>query len=134
MVYIDTSYDMTLTPSTNMTVSVANNLFNSPNEIKKKTFNEARNENSIYQNNGLICQNMMCQSMTGCENINECKLNKDYNKILDFCGPIQTNGRYMDGAYWNLQNANSHTLMLLATEKAIGTKILPTPYNQSGMY
>lgn len=98
------------------------------------SFEEASVANHIYQGNGLICQRAMCQSMTGCDSALSCQNNPDYSRIVQFCGPISTGGKSMDGAWWSLQQSGSRQQLLGATEKQVGMSPLPNPYNVAGMY
>ena len=103
-----------------------------------KTFAQAAAVNRIYQNNGLICQRMMCQSMTGCDSAVDCPNHPEWDKVVDFCGQIGTPSMSMDGSYWRLQPADSQQQLLSATKRATGLSQLPTPYNVGpfplGMY
>jgi hypothetical protein len=128
MNYINNQYDVTLSPINNEMIGYQNVMRNG------KTFSEAANINHIYKNNGLICQKKMCESMTGCSSRNGCPENPEWNKIIEFCGGIGTGGIYMDGSYWTLHNIDEREKMLKSTEKQLGMKVLPNPYNVVGMY
>ena len=128
--YINNTYDMTLTPpgppppqTLNASAQVQQNL----------TFDQARSANNIYQGAGRICQQKMCGSMTGCESITGCPGNKDWDKIVAFCGPAG-NSVYIDGALWVAEPADSQQQMLTSTLEQTGLTTLPNPYNVVGMY
>ncbi len=99
-----------------------------------KTFAEAVDVNRIYEGNGLICQQHMCTSLTGCDSKLGCPEHPDWKKVLDFCGPVGTQGLSVDGSYWIRHAADSQQKMLTATKKAVGLPVLPNPYNVVGMY
>jgi hypothetical protein len=98
------------------------------------TFGAAARQHAIYQNNGLICQRAMCQSMHGCEDVVECSKFPGYKQIVDFCGPVGTRSMHMDGALWRLQPSMSRQEARLTAEKTLGMYPLPTAYNTDGMY
>jgi hypothetical protein len=99
-----------------------------------KSFAEAAEINNIYQGNGLICQQQMCLSLTGCDSELGCPGHPDWNKVIDFCGRSNLKGLSMDGSYWQLYPANSQEQALTATKEATGLPVLPTAYNVTGMY
>lgn len=99
-----------------------------------KTFEQAAAQNRIYYRNGLICQKAMCNSLTGCDSKFGCPGHPDWQKVLDFCGPIGTGGMAANGSYWVLEPTDSRQQMLTATKQATGLSRLPTPYNVIGMY
>ena len=131
MVFINNPYDLTLTASN---YGPAPALMASESRTSGKTFEQAMNINRIYQGNGLICQRRMCESLTGCSSAIDCPGHPDWQKVQDFCGPIQTGGISMDGSYWTLQNVDARQQALTATRSATGFSQLPTPYNVVGMY
>lgn len=132
MVFIDNAFDITLTPqTTSMNPVLHASLLTST----RLDVEQAKRANHIYSGNGLVCQRMMCQSMTGCERVPGCPISKeDQQKVDAFCGPIGTLGMDMDGSWWNLQPANVQSSLLTATEKSTGFRPLPTAYNTTGMY
>jgi hypothetical protein len=134
MVFIDNPFDMTLTPPGSRLRGTLATYSASSNNVSGLTFDQARQANSIYEGNGLICQVKMCNSMTGCENPNGCPNNPDWNKIVDFCGINSTRTIAMDGSIWYLQPKDLKAQLLSATEKATGFNPLPNPYNVVGMY
>ena len=128
MVFISNPVDVTLTPAGASSLPA----FQAAQRVNTRlSFDQAAAANNIYKNNGLICQRMMCQSMTGCDN---CSQHPDWDKVVGFCGPAGTPGLSMDGSWWTLQPADTHQQLLSATEKATGMSPLPTPYNVVGMY
>jgi len=132
MVFINNAIDFTLTPS-NKESTVA--LLSSAMNNGLYTFEQAANINRIYQGNGLICQTKMCKSLTGCDNkLANCPGHPDWNKVLNFCGPIDTRGIAYDGAEWVLRDSDSRQSLLTATKQQTGLQVLPTPYNVTGMY
>jgi hypothetical protein len=132
MVFINNLNDVTLAPS-NAGPQVA--LQATARMVPGQSFEQARANNLIYQNNGLICQRRMCNAMTGCEDVIECaKKNPSWKQISEFCGPVGTPAMSMDGSYWIMQPADSQQKAVARTEKAIGMSPLPTAYNVQGMY
>lgn len=131
MVFINNQFDMTLTP---VSQPHTNRQILTAGAGGGHSFEQAVNINRIYQNNGLICQKKMCESLTGCSSAVGCPNHPDWEKVVNFCGPIQTGGIAMDGSYWTLQSSNARQQLLHSTEKATGMKRLPTPYNVIGMY
>ena len=127
MVYINNLYDVTMTPSLSLPKPVLQ-------LAQRQSFDQAAATNRIYQNNGRICQEKMCRSMTGCESELGCPQHPEWRKVLDFCGPIGTQGLSRDGSYWVLLPADSQQKLLAATKQATGMSVLPTPYNVIGMY
>ena len=132
MVFTNLPNDVTLAPPSTSGKTQA--LLSAARNISGMTFEQAASVNSIYQGNGLICQQRMCQSMNGCEDISACQQNADYNKVLQFCGAIGTSGRAIDGGWWKLEPADSQQMMLEASQKATDMRQLPTSYNTTGMY
>lgn len=132
MVYINNAIDVTLTPPGTGSLPA---LQSAMRNVGGKTFAQAVQENLIYQGTGLICQTQMCNSLTGCGSvITGCPGHPDWKKVVEFCGPIQTQSISYDGGQWVRVPADSHQQLLAATEKATGLAVLPTPYNVVGMY
>lgn len=131
MVFINNTYDVTLAPNTAGPIPA---LQSAMNNSTTKTFDQAMAANHIYQGNGLICQNKICQAMTGCDTVGGCPNHPDWKKVIDFCGPAGTAAKSMDGMYWTRVPADSEQKLLQATQQATGYTALPTPYNVSGMY
>jgi hypothetical protein len=132
MVFISNPYDVTLTPYTanDMPALRAAQQFNT-----RMTFDQAAVANHIYQNNGLICQKNMCQSLTGCDQAVGCPAKpEDWQKVLKFCGPIGTQTVTMNGATWQLQPVDERQRLLTSTRQSLGIQTLPTAYNVTGMY
>jgi hypothetical protein len=132
MTFINNANDFTLTSSTAIPVQPFQYT------TQKKTFDQAAEENRIYQGNGLVCQTAMCASLTGCESkLSGCSQHPDWSKILDFCGPNSTGSIANYGTYWvpfSQSQANTPSQLVKATEKALGLSALPNPYNTTGMY
>lgn len=133
MVFINTQFDMTLAPSNPVSAEMYQQMLTA-RASGGHSFTEAANINRIYQNNGLVCQRRMCESMTGCSSALGCPGHPDWKRVVEFCGPIQTGGINMDGSFWTLQPSNARQQLLAATEQATGMSTLPTPYNVIGMY
>ena len=132
MTFINNAIDFTLTPGTSINAQ--------PYKFtnKNKTFEQAIQENRIYQGNGLICQTAMCHSLTGCDaRFETCNKHPEWSKILDFCGPNSTGSIASYGTYWapfSDSQVNSQAQLLEATKKTLGLSVLPNPYNTTGMY
>lgn len=131
MVFINNANDLTLSPPSGGPMPAFRAAMNN---TAGKTFEQAAAKNRIYQNNGLICQRRMCESLTGCDSAIDCPDHPDWQKVQEFCGPNSTGGMSMDGSYWVLQSADSRQQMLTATRASTGLQQLPTAYNVSGMY
>jgi hypothetical protein len=130
MVYINNPVDVTLAPGGGVSIAALTAAYNATGG---KTFEQAAEINRIYKGNGLPCQKQMCKSITGCDTSGGCEDSPHWKKIQEFCGPAQKFA-YMNGAYWVLENADSQQRLLQSTEKRLGLKQLPTPYNVTGMY
>ena len=131
MVYINNSFDVTLTaPGTGIMPALQSSAVNTAG----KTFSQAQAINRVYAGNGLICQQNMCQSLTGCDSKLGCPEHPDWKKVQQFCGPIGTQQVAMDGAIWQLENSDTQQQLLSATQKSTGMAVLPTAYNVTGMY
>jgi hypothetical protein len=131
MVFISNPFDVTLTapsagPALALQVAQQTNA--------RMSFDQAAAVNNIYQNNGHICQRRMCEALTGCDRAMECPNHPEWQKVVQFCGPVGTPGLSMDGAWWNLQQADERQQLLSATQKTTGMNLLPTAYNVVGMY
>jgi len=134
MVFINTPIDVTIGPPGMRQRQDARFLRTLERTMPGMTLEQAKQVNRIYQGNGLICQVKMCESITGCKNPNGCPNNPNWKQILEFCGHNSTPGLSMDGAWWSLEQKDAPQLMLSSTEKAVGMKPLPNPYNVVGMY
>ncbi len=131
MVYINNLNDVTLSsPGSGPLPAFQSALNNSSG----KTFQEAVTKNLIYQGNGLICQQKMCTSLTGCDTKLGCPDHPDWKKVVAFCGPVGTPGLSVDGSYWVRHPADAQQKMFTATKQATGLQVLPNPYNVVGMY
>lgn len=129
MVFINRQFDVTMAPANCNPGCNTHEMM-----IKNATFTEAANIHSIYQNRGYECQKKMCQSMHGCDNPLECAQLDGFDKIHEFCGPVNTGGVYRDGAWWNIIPSDSHEQQLQATKDATNLSVLPTFNNVLGMY
>jgi len=130
MAFINNSYDVTIAPGPGPIPAYLSAAANRTG----MNFEEAMNANRIYQNNGLICQRRMCNSMTGCDSALACQTHPDYKNIVQFCGGIGTPAKTMRGSEWRLVPENEMQVLTASTERRIGMSQLPTPFNTVGMY
>ncbi len=131
MAFINNQYDVTMTaPGSGSAPALLSAAANSSG----KTFEQAIEKNRIYQGNGLICQQAMCYSLTGCNSKFGCPGHPDWKKVVEFCGPIGTGGMAADGSYWVLEPADAGQKLLSYIQRTTGLKTLPNPYNTVGMY
>ena len=77
MRYINNNFNVTMTPGSSIEPTYTSS-------AKNTSFSQAANENSIYQGNGLICQQKMCQSIANCDNVLACANHPEYSKIQQF--------------------------------------------------
>ena len=131
MVYINNPIDFTLTPPGAGPAPAFQSALNNSADM---TFEQAATSNHIYKGNGLVCQQQMCNSLTGCDSKLGCPQHPDWKRVLEFCGPNNTGGISDDGAYWVLVPAESRQQLVTATQKRLGLPALPNPYNVTGMY
>lgn len=131
MSYINDMNSITMLPHNSK--GVQHSLLSAISSASGKSFDQAVNENRILQGNGLICQQALCEATSGCSDVNVCIANnKDYAKIQEFCGPIQTNTVYMNGGLWRLQPVNAQQTFQSAQRQELGMSTLPNPYNVGG--
>lgn len=131
MVFVDRANDVTLSPQG---ASAAPALLSAARYLPGQSFEQAANNNRIYQGNGLICQRNMCAAMYNCQDVTQCARQPGWKQISDFCGPVGTPALSMDGGWWRLEPANERQILTANTEQSTGWQVLPTPYNTVGMY
>lgn len=133
MSFISNLYDVTITSS----IKPGENrvLTSSAKTSQNMSFDQAVDANRIYQNAGLICQTQLCEATMGCSDVNVCAAkNKDYAKIQQFCGPVQTTTVSMNGGLWRLQPVNAQQTFQASQRQELGMTRLPNAYNVTGMY